>query len=168
MEPNPFCFLNAGAKWLAGSTLSLVGLFGNVNWGKARNGRRTKCSISIGSLHTTGRIKISMVTLRKQAAPRNVPKNVIWKWGEMLPHSLPGVLVPSPSGSQGADWASPLQRAQGELLFFTDLCFLLAEFDNESFGALAMKVRRMLQRRGWFVTPGVSRLRQLCLGPLCL
>lgn len=71
----------------------------------------------------------------------------------MLPRSLPGVLAPSPSGSQGADWVSPLQRAQGELLFFTHLCSLLVGFDSESFGALAVKVRRMLQKRGCFVAP---------------
>lgn len=71
-----------------------------------------------------------------------------------MPHSLPAVLAPSPSGSEGADWVRTLQRAQGELLFFTHLCFLLVGFDNECFGALAGKVRRrMLQQRGWFVTP---------------
>lgn len=61
----------------------------------------------------------------------------------------------------GTAWPGPLQRAQGELLFFTHLCFLLVGFGNESFGVFVGKVRRML-RKALLCHPTVSVLCQLC------
>lgn len=58
-----------------------------------------------------------------------------------------------------------LQRAQGELLFFTHLCFLLVGFDNGFFWSPCSEGEEEAADEGLVCHPRVSRPCQLCPDP---